>query len=292
MWITLALLAAIFSAATTLMLKRSVGEGGAVLSTVAFRGIAGLMLAAAVTIMAPWPPLPFEFWRTLAFVIPPEIGGMLFLTLALREGEVSVVQPIMGLLPLLVMAGGVLFLHEVPSPLAVVGIVFVAAGLYFVGLRQGESLLEPIRALATSRASWYAVLATLFWTVTSLLHKVGIAIVGPMPWAATLTLFSGLGLAAALPLVAWKTGSIGAPARVVPWMRLVALTGVCYAIQQVGLQNAMGLAQAGYVIAVASLSILMATALGVLWLREEGGAYRIVGALLVSVGAGLIALFG
>ena len=193
MWIALALLAAIFSAATTVMLKRSVAEGGAVLSTVAFRTVAGLMLAAAVSLLAAWPPLPPSFWRTLALVIPPEIGGMLFLTLALREGDVSVVQPIMGLIPLFVMAGGVVFLEEVPSPLAVVGIVLVAAGLYFVGLRRGASLLEPIRSLATSRASWYAVLATLFWTVTSLIHKVGIAIVGPMPWAATLTLGSGLG---------------------------------------------------------------------------------------------------
>jgi drug/metabolite transporter (DMT)-like permease len=292
MWIALALLAAIFSAATTVMLKRSVTEGGAVLSTVAFRTVAGLMLAAAVSLLAAWPPLPPSFWRTLALVIPPEIGGMLFLTLALREGDVSVVQPIMGLIPLFVMAGGVVFLQEVPSPLAVVGIVLVAAGLYFVGLRRGESLLEPIRSLATSRASWYAVLATLFWTVTSLIHKVGIGIVGPMPWAATLTLGSGLGLALALPIVGWKTGSIGAPARVVPWMRLVALTGFVYALQQVGLQNALGMAQAGYVIAVASMSILLATTLGVLVLREEGGAHRISGALLVSGGVGLIAMFG
>ena len=292
MWIALALLAAAFSAATTLMLKRSVSEGGAVLSTVAFRVIAGTMLAVSFTALGTWPPLPAPFWRTLGFVIPPEIGGMLCLTLALRTGDVSLVQPIMGLIPLLVMAGGVLFLHEVPSAFAIAGIVLVALGLYFVGLRRGESLLAPIRSLATSRASWYAVAATLFWTVTSLLHKVGIAIVGPMPWAVSLTLGSGLGLALGLPLLAWRTGGIGAPVRVVPWMRLVALTGMAYAIQQVGLQNAMARAQAGYVIAVASMSILIATAVGVFVLREEGGGYRIAGALLVSSGVGLIALFG
>ncbi|MEO8561193.1 MAG: DMT family transporter [bacterium] len=292
MWIALALLAACFSAATTLMLKRSVSEGGAVISTVAFRVIAGALLALAVTIFGTWPPLPAAFWRTLGFVVPPEIGGMLCLTLALRSGDVSLVQPIMGLIPLLVMAGGVLFLHEHPSALAVLGIFFVAVGLYFVGLRRGESLLEPIRALATSRASWYAVLATVFWGFTSLMHKVGIAQVGPMPWAASLTLGSGLGLALALPLLAWRTGSIGGPARVVPWTRLVVVTGVVYAIQQVGLQNAMARSQAGYVIAVASMSILLTTAVGVLVLREEGGGYRITGALMVSGGVALIAMFG
>jgi len=292
MWVIFALLAALFSAATTLMLKRSVSEGGAVLSTAAFRVIAGVMLAVAFTVLGTWPPLPAPFWRTLGFVIPPEIGGMLCLTLALRTGDVSLVQPIMGLIPLMVMAGGVIFLHEVPSAYAVAGIVLVAMGLYFVGLRRGESWLAPIRSLATSRSSWYAVTATLFWTVTSLLHKVGIAIVGPMPWAVSLTLGSGVGLALALPLLAWKTGGIGAPPRAATWMRIVGLTGLFYAIQQVGLQNAMARSQAGYVIAVGSMSILLATAVGVLVLREEGGAHRITGALLVSGGVGLIALFG
>jgi uncharacterized membrane protein len=292
MWIALALLAAIFSAATTLMLKRSVAEGGAVLSTALFRVIAGVILAVTVTILGTWPPLPASFWRTLGFVIPPEIGGMLCLTLALRSGDVSQVQPIMGLIPLFVMAGGVVFLHEVPSGLAVAGIILVAVGLYFVGLRRGASWLDPIRALASSRASWYAVTATLFWTVTSLLHKIGIAIVGPMTWAAFLTLGSGLGLALALPILGWRSGSIGAPARVMPWIRIVALTGVVYAVQQVGLQNALARAQASYVIAVGSMSILLATTVGVMVLREEGGAHRITGALLVSGGVGLIAMFG
>jgi len=79
---------------------------------------------------------------------------------------------------------------------------------------------------------------------------------------------------------------------VLPWTRAMALTGVCYAIQQVGLQNAMQRAQTGYVIALASMSILIATIVGVYLLREQQGSHRVTGALLVSGGVGLIALFG
>ena len=84
-------------------------------------------------------------------------------------------------IPLLTIPRGVLILHETPSAPAMVGILLVVAGLYFVGLRKGASALEPIRAFATSRASWIALLAALVWTVTSLTHKVGIAEVGAMP---------------------------------------------------------------------------------------------------------------
>lgn len=292
MWIVLALLAACASAAANLLLKQAVGLGGAVVSTVAFRTVAGVLLFATFTLLGTWPTLPPAFWRTLAIVVPNEIGGMVCLSLALRRGEISAVQPIMGLIPLFTMAGGVVLLHEVPSVLAVVGIVLVAPGLYCVGLSKGASWWEPVRSLTRSPASWFALLGTLFWTVTSLMHKIGIAIVGPMAWAASLTLSSALVLACALPFVAWRMGSIGLSEQVAPWARIVTLAGVCFAVQQFGLHNALQRAQAGYVIAVVSMSILLVTTVGVLVWREQGGAHRIAGALLVSGGVGLIALFG
>jgi drug/metabolite transporter (DMT)-like permease len=292
MWIVLALLAACASAAANLLLKRAVGLGGAVVSTVAFRTIAGVLLFATVTLTASWPTLTPPFWRTLAIVIPNEIGGMVCLSLALRRGEISAVQPIMGLTPLFVMVGGVVLLHEIPSVLAVVGILLVATGLYCVGLSKGASWWEPIRSIARSPASWFAVLSSLFWTVTSLMHKIGIALVGPMAWAASLTLSSALALACALPFVAWRMGSVGLSEQIVPWARIVTLAGACFAVQQFGLHNALQRSQAGYVVAVVSMSILLVTTVGVLVWREQGGAHRIAGALLVSGGVGLIAMFG
>lgn len=292
MWIVLALIAAVASAGTSLLLKRAVGMAGVVVSTVAFRGVGGVLLAIASMIGGPWPATTPTFWRALAIVIPNEIGGMLCLSLALKVGDVSAVQPIMGFIPLLTMIGGAIFLQEVPSALAVLGMLLVVGGLYFVGLPKGGSALDPIRAFATSRASWIALLAALFWTVTSLTHKVGIAEVGAMPWATALTLGSAVALAVALPMVARSTGGMGLPRQTSSWTRVVALTGACFALQQYGLHNALRRTQAGYVMAVVSTSILLATAIGVFVLREQGGAHRITGALLVSSGVALIAVFG
>jgi drug/metabolite transporter (DMT)-like permease len=296
MWIALCLLAACGNAAVAVLLKRAVGAGdgaaGAVVSTVVFRTIAALLLGTVYTLLRSWPELTPEFWRTLGLVIPPELGGMICMTLALRTGDLSLVQPLLGLTPLLVMVGGVLFLHEVPSAFAAAGIVLVAGGLYFVGLQKGASALEPFRALARDRASWLAVSAALFFSVTSLMHKVGIALVGPIPWSVTLTLSSALLLACALPFVKWSTGSVGVPPRVAPWVKLVAFAGLSFAVQQVGLHNALLRSQASYVIALSSMSIVLATAMGVMLLGERGGAYRVAGATLVTTGVGLIALFG
>ncbi|HKP15095.1 MAG TPA: DMT family transporter [Gemmatimonadaceae bacterium] len=292
MWIVLALIAAVASAGTSLLLKRAVGLGGVVLSTVSFRAVGGVLLVAATMMSGPWPATTPTFWRALAIVIPNEIGGMLCLSAALRLGDVSAVQPIMGFIPLLTMAGGVFLLHEEPSVLAMIGILLVVLGLYFVGLRKGGSAMEPIRAFATSRASWIALLATLFWTVTSLTHKIGIAEVGAMPWATAMTLGSAVALSLALPFIARTKGGLGRPLETTPWLRLIVLCGVCFAVQQFGLHNALRLSQAGYVMAVVSSSILLATTVGVLVFREQGGSHRITGGLLVSSGVAMIAVFG
>jgi hypothetical protein len=50
MWISLALLSALASAVVSLVLKQAVARGGVVESTVAFRALGGLMLAALAVV--------------------------------------------------------------------------------------------------------------------------------------------------------------------------------------------------------------------------------------------------
>jgi uncharacterized membrane protein len=294
MWIALALVAAVCAAGTSFSLKRAVEHGGAVVSTFMARTIAGVLLAGLVAAAGAWHPLTPAYWTAVAMVLVPEVLGTLFLTLALRSGDLSLVQPIMGLLPGLVMLGGVATLGEVPTLPAGAGVLLVTLGVYCVGLQSGGSLLEPLRALGRSRASWFALGAAVSWSITTLVHKRGIAAVGPFPWAATLAFVSTLGLGLVLPFLARRTtGALGWPEQKGPWMRWVGLAGFAFAVQQFGLHLALRMEQAGYVISITSTSILFATVLGIVVLGERAAARtRAAGALLVCGGAVLIALFG
>ena len=109
------------------------------------------------------------------------------------------------------MLGGWLFLDEMPTAPAAGGVVLVTVGVYCIGLRPGASALEPLRALARERASWFAVAAAVAWSITTLIHKFGIAAVGPFPWGVTLAIGSGLLLAAALPVMGRRTGGWRSP---------------------------------------------------------------------------------
>ena len=290
-WVALALLAALGGAGVSLTMKRAIAAGGPVRSAAAIRLVGGVLLAAALTAVGPWPAPNADYWRAVAFVMPPEALGLVCMARALRHGDLSEVQPIFGILPLFVLASGAVVLHEIPTPAATAGILVLAGGVYTVGLRPGGSALDPLRALARSRGSWYAVAACGCWAFTTVIHKYGIAAVGPLGWAVTLAVGSAAMLAASLPVIAWRHGRPPAPAPLGAWGASVLLAGLAFAVQQVGLQLSLRGAQASYVVAVTATSTPLATALGVALLGERTAArFRILGAALVSIGAVMIAL--
>ena len=290
MWVWFALLSATGSAGTSLLLKQAVARGDVLVSTAGFRAISGILIALLVTALGAWTHPTPAYWRTLALLMVPEIGGMVCMALALRWGDISRVQPIMGMLPIFVTINGALFMHEVPTVLAACGIVLVAIGIYAVGLRRGASPFEPLRSLAGDRGSWYAVLSAVFWSVTPFLHKMGTATVGPLMWSMSVSLGSGVVLGVVLPFrrnVPAVAADDGAR-----WATLVAATALPFTLQAVALQFALQRAQGGYVMAISSMSTLFATALAVLLYGEPDGSTRIPGAVLVAAGAALIAVGG
>jgi len=289
-WVWFALLSATGSAGTSLLLKRTVSRGDTLISTAGFRATSGVFIAVIVMAAGAWREPTAAYWRTLALLMIPEIGGMVCMALALRWGDVSRVQPIFGLLPIFVTVNGALFMHEIPTALAACGIVLVAVGIYAVGLRRGGSPLEPLRSLGGDRGSWYAVLSAVFWSVTPMLHKMGTATVGPLMWSMSVSLGSGVVLAIVLPFRR-SDARLFRESRA-QWAALIAATAIPFTLQAVALQFALQRAQGGYVMAVSSMSTLIATSIAVLVFREGEGSARIPGALLVTAGAALIAVGG
>lgn len=294
MWLLFALAAAFSFSWSAVILKRSLRyTAEVVLSTVVFRVVAGLLLLGAVVVSGRWPGVTPGYVRALGLVLPPEIGGMVLMALALRAGDLSLVQPILGLIPVFVTLGAVVVLGEIPTAAAAVGIGLVAAGVYAVGLERGEPWLAPIRALARSRASWYALGAAVCWTMTTIIHKFGIAEVGALPWAASVTLASAIATGCALPLLAGRGGGGAVPDAWARWTVLMAAAGVAFALHVASVFAALRLAPAGYVIAVSSTSTLISTGLAVLVLGERAGMRgRVAGSVLVTAGAVIIAVVG
>ena len=293
MWIALTVVAAFGNAFNSLTLKKSVQYADVIVSAVIFRFVSGFLLLALALASGPWPAPTPGYWRALAMVLPPEALGMLFMALALRAGDLSIVQPILGVTPVFVTLGAIVVLNEVPSPLAGFGILLVTIGVYCVGLETGTSWTEPVRAFARSRASWCALAASVSWSITTLVHKFGIAAAGPIPWAVSVTLGSAVLLIAAVPLFATSSVEVARERRPVIWALLMAGSGFFFAVHVFGIQTSLELAPAGYVIAVSAVGTLVATAFGIFILGERDRMrHRLTGAFLVTAGAVLVAVLG
>ena len=264
-------------------------------STVAYRAAAGALLLGGVVAAGAVPPLGADYARAVALAIPFEVVGTVAFTLALRTGDVSLVQPLFGFLPVTVTVGGALLLDEWPTAAALAGVALVAAGVYGLGLGGSGGRLAPLRALARDPAGRWAAVGVLAWSVTAVVHKLGIAAAGPMPWAATLAVGSALALGVAAPFLpeglrGRALPEAGAAGR---WAGWAVVCGALFAVQQVGLQFALRAAPVGYVTALSATSIVLGVLGGIVLLGERSGVRRrLAGGAMVTVGAVVVALAG
>src|SRR5690606_38021786 len=105
----------------------------------------------------------------------------------------------------------------------------------------------------------------------TILHKIGIAEVGPLPWGVSVIFASALSVGAVLPLLARRRGGLAMPTRLGGWWTLMAAGAVTFALHVYAIQTSLELAPAGYVIGLSSTSTIMAVGMGILFFRERSG---------------------
>lgn len=104
---------------------------------------------------------------------------------AYEKGDISHVYPIMRSAPAFVLIFAVLFLHERPDTLGILGILGITLGLYCINLKKltWEELFSPIQSIFREEHTRFAFLALIFVTVYSLLDKVAVSQMNPLVYA-------------------------------------------------------------------------------------------------------------
>ena len=215
-------------------------------------------------------------WPYIAGSTAFELGYVVTLAGALRRGDLSVVYPLArGSAPVLVLAVSAGALGAATSAWQATGVALVAAGVLLVrGLRRPDDRAAIPLALACGCCiAGYTVVDA---------HGLDHAAALPYLW--TVMALTALGY---LPLVALLRGG-GALRRALG--RETALTALLFFGAYLLVLAALRLAEPGPVAAVRETSVVLATALGALVLRERVTPNRAAGALVVVAGAAVIAL--
>jgi len=252
-------------------------------------------LLAAVLLYLPlflfyYPTISIPPTGWLCIVATGIIHGVYFwcMGIAYQRGDLSLVYPLArGSGPLFVPVLAVILLHEEISPLGMMGVALIIAGIYCVHLRSfsGSAFLEPFRAFHGGASLWalFTGLAIAFY---SLVDKVGVALVYPPVYIYLLLLITWL------VLTPW-TLIRERHYLMTEWRRRkssILVVGFLSGFTYLMILFALRISKVSYVAAVREVSIVLSSYYGVVLLGENHGAQKLLGALLITMGVIAIGL--
>lgn len=243
-------------------------------------------------------PIVIFGWETIpplgltVMLISSVFEALYFISIAeaYRGADLSVVYPLArGTAPLLLVVWSLALLREPLSLGGVFGVGTIAVGLYTVNLTRLGAWKEPLRALRARGPRW-AMLAGACISAYTAIDKVGIGIVDPLLYTYLALWFTIVWLT---PWTMWKIGwgKVTQELRLSGWRTALAgfTTLSAYALVLLVMRQGTPASYAG---SVREVSVVIGAAYGVLVLKENGSALRILAASLVAAGVAAIAFLG
>jgi drug/metabolite transporter (DMT)-like permease len=241
----------------------------------------------------PWRAIPVEvFWLAL-LTGPTQALYLYWMSRAYEHGDLSLVYPIARSTPAFLPLFAVILFGEDLHPLGVLGIAIVVGGMWLVHLQPG------VHRSAAQPALRFALLTLLATVAYSLIDKAAMARLaaspwpGPVPRAIAYSVMLHVAYAIAFAPLFFRARSVtelraAARTQLATASAAALISFVGYAL----ILRAFETSLASYVVAVRQSSVLFAVALGALWLREQPGRPRVIGAIATVFGVALIARFG
>jgi drug/metabolite transporter (DMT)-like permease len=285
LWMTMALSAALCTAATDTLTKRFFSDLKAFEMALIRLTYAAPILAIALLFL-PRPALDATFWTCIAAALPLEVAALLCYMEAIKVSPLSLTVPFLAFTPAFIILTGYLFLDEVLSAPGILGIGCIVAGSYVLNLtRAREQWIMPFIAIFRERGSRLMLLTSFVYAFTATLGKV--AILHSSPPFFGVCYFLCL-LILMLLLIPWFPGvsARNLISRPLPGIA----TGTASAAMVFSHTLAISLVEAAYMIAVKRTSLLFGVVLGAIVFHETHIRERFLGAAIMMAGVFLIAL--
>lgn len=273
-WLGLALAAgaAVATAAAHAFLK----SGSDRMATRLVLGATEALVALPVVVLLPLPDAELARWLALSTAV--HVIYQLVLIRAYDAADFSTAFPLArGVAPLATAGIGVWLLNDQLDPVALLGVAMISGGLLLMAARGRIATVGLIAALG----------AGLLTTAYTLIDAAAVrAAPSPLHFIAWFFLLDGLGL---IPIALATRGMEVVRAARANWRR-GAIAGVITLAGFGSALWALALAPAGAVSALRESGVVVAVLIGWLVLKEPVKADRMAAAVIVALGAGLVAL--
>ncbi len=285
LWVLYSLLSAFtFSTADAFTKKASDGIDRHVL--ILSRFLYGMPIALLILLFAQVPRIEAGFWAAMAITIPLEILAWTLYIKAIRESQLSLVAPIISFTPVFLVATSFLIIGELPNLLGFAGILLVASGAYilnFKSLRHG--IFDPITSIFREKSSLYMLIVAFLFSITSALSKIIVQ--------KSSVMFSSAAYIIAMSLSFFAISFFKSRSKM-PQLkthaRALAPIGLFYGLMAVFHNLAITLTLVPYMMSIKRTSSIFSVFYGHFWFKEHNMKNRMIGALIMLIGAVLIIL--
>ena len=224
---------------------------------------------------------------------------------ALKDTDISLAVPMISLTPLFLIITAFLFLHEIPSPMGVVGIIIIVAGSYILNLSSHHTRLsDPLRSILSNRGVLLMIVVSFIYAVAINFDKIVATNSDPVFGSGIESLILGIicvGSFFVTTKTKWHSTEISIepvkkqllPSEVpgLHFLVICIVIGGILSISSVSIMTAFTMQIVPYVIAIKRMSIIVIVLYGCFVFHEKEVFLRLSGAILMAIGAGIVVMF-
>jgi drug/metabolite transporter (DMT)-like permease len=253
----------------------------------------GLLTVLALAVLAGMPvgALGLDFWANILTAVVLAVAGYVFLWYALKSTDLSVLGPINAYKAVLGLLLAVVLIGELPNLFGLIGVALIVAGSYFVIDRvPGQRHRIAFRQFTREPGVQLRFAALTCSATEAVFLKRALLLSSPITTFLVWTVLCFAVAAAAAVLL--RRDVVTAVTRIKSEWRTVLWLAATTALMQLTTLLTFGKLQVGYSLALFQLSTLVTVYLGHRWFRERNIRRRLLGSLVMVVGAMLIVTLG
>lgn len=284
-WMSLALLAALSESLKDLLSKQGLRSVSPQLAALAACATPIPLLLGMLLFTDSIPPLGPQYIPALLLGGTLNILALFQFMRALQRSDLSLVIPFVSFTPLFLLITSPLLVGDMPTTQDIAGIVCIVAGAYVLHIQSvNRGLFGPLISMFQQPGPRRMLSVAFIYSLTSNFDKIGVQNSSPLFWSLSITSVMTLGFILALRFLPQSTHAM-------PHSRTVGILVLIGLFQGIGLllhNTALTLGPVPSVIAVKRSSMLFAVIWGILFLRERYVRQRLVGAVLMMIGVGVL----
>ena len=204
---------------------------------------------------------------------------------AFQKSDISVISPILGLVPIAVVFPAIILLQETPSRLSGIGIVLVSIGIYLLHYDKTTSIFKPVLRLRDDTGVQLVVIALAIISILPSIDKIGIQNSSPIIWVFSTHIVTAL----ILFIVALYFDEQFSNSVERNW-KLLCVLGTASAMIWIVQAYAYTMLNVSYVQAIKRGSILISILVGGLIFNEQNYCERLVGGGIIFCGIVLVVI--